>query len=102
MPQAKKKAKKAAKETAKEPVPEKSAAKKVKEPTKDAKKAKKASTEAKKEPEVPVDEDEFVEAEYQGGSVKAHRHNHQPSLTPASGRPVHGGDHGHADEEGRA
>ena len=72
-----KKPKKKTKETAK-PAAKPAAKPVAKTVNKVAKTVKKSEQPVKKEPEVPVDEDEFVEAEYQGGM--------QPIVTPCENK----------------
>lgn len=69
----KKPAKPAAKETAKKPA----------KAAKSAKKVDKKPVKAEKKPEAPVDEDEFVEAEYEGGTATT------PSSKPSLDTDMH-------------
>ena len=77
----------------------KPAAKKVNKATKAVKKP---AEPVKKDPEVPIDEDEFVEAEYLGGMPTYRRTMSRQTPISASDRTVHGCDYQHGDQEGRA
>ena len=71
-PAAKKKVKKLPKKKPSKPAAKETAKPTAKKPVKAAKSAKKVDkkpVKAEKKPEAPVDEDEFVEAEYQGGTA---------------------------------